>query len=325
MQRIRKLLLASDASIASTQYLADQIQRTASLRIWIHRNAFSLEMLKRSNEAREAVPAGREPGRVLIGYASGTPTHNRDFEMIRPALKQVLARYPQADLQLIGPLDPGDDWSELAERIRRQKLVPWRRLPGLLAGLDINLAPLLTDNPFAQSKSEIKYMEAALVGVPTIASPTDAFCYAIRPGENGFLANTTEEWASALSRLIEDGSLRRRVGEEARAAVMAEYHPARRAGELVHLLNEAGQMIRGSSFQLEGLAPEVIEQGAQQAAHNILAKGDWIPERYEKGPTAFQMGLFSLRTVGVLWTLQRVWIAFRRLVAPLFPFKKTGQ
>jgi hypothetical protein len=50
--------------------------------------------------------------------------------------------------------------------------------------LDINLAPLVMDNPFAQSKSEIKYMEAALVRAPTIASPTDAYRFAIRPGEN---------------------------------------------------------------------------------------------------------------------------------------------
>ena len=41
----------------------------------------------------------------------------------------------------------------------------WRELPWIIAQTDINLAPLEMDNPFCQAKSEIKFVEAALVGV----------------------------------------------------------------------------------------------------------------------------------------------------------------
>ena len=64
----------------------------------------------------------------------------------------------------------------------------WQGLPNIVAQIDINLAPLELDNPFCQAKSEIKFTEAALVGVPTVASPTQAFVYAMRDGEDGLLA-----------------------------------------------------------------------------------------------------------------------------------------
>ena len=63
------------------------------------------------------------------------------------------------------------------------------------------------------------YTEAALVGVPTVASPTQAYAYAVHNGENGLLAATADEWRQALTLLIEQPDLRKQVGEAARRAV----------------------------------------------------------------------------------------------------------
>ena len=47
-------------------------------------------------------------------------------------------------------------------------------LPALISEVDINLAPLV-DSIFNRAKSEIKWIEAALVKVPTVASKIGAF------------------------------------------------------------------------------------------------------------------------------------------------------
>ncbi len=112
----------------------------------------------------------------------------------------------------------------------------WQELSHLVAQVDINLAPLELENPFCQAKSEIKYSEAALVGVPTIASPTDAFAYAIESGVNGLLAADDEAWLAALTLLIENEEERRRIGETARQRVYAEYTPEVRSQTLVATL-----------------------------------------------------------------------------------------
>ena len=40
--------------------------------------------------------------KVVIGYASGSITHNADFELIAPALYQILDNYSNVYLKLIG-------------------------------------------------------------------------------------------------------------------------------------------------------------------------------------------------------------------------------
>ena len=52
------------------------------------------------------------------------------------------------------------------------------------------------------------------IGIPTNMSPV---------GVNGFLADTTEDWVSFLSALIEDGDLRKRLGEAASITVEERY------------------------------------------------------------------------------------------------------
>ena len=113
----------------------------------------------------------------------------------------------------------------------RDPLRPWRELPTWLAELDLNLAPLEANNPFSLSKSEIKWLEAALVSVPTIASRTPAFEAAIHPGENGWLAGSLEEWRAALGQAL-DPDLRSLCAERAYDDVWREYRPEVRAYQL---------------------------------------------------------------------------------------------
>jgi hypothetical protein len=181
-----------------------------------------------------ALPTALQP--VVIGYFSGTGSHNRDFTLVAPVLAELMGRYPHLWLHLSGHLEIGGSLLAYTDRIRRAPFVAWQELPSLVAQIDINLAPLELDNPFCQAKSEIKYTEAALVGVPTVASPTEAFVYAIHDGEDGWLAATADAWRQSLVRLIEQPALREQVGAAARRAVYAAYLPAPAAEALVATL-----------------------------------------------------------------------------------------
>lgn len=314
MQRIRQTLLVCDAVTASTAYLRDQA-RTLDKPAWIHRNAFSLEMLAAAGPVADPRP---DPERVVIGYASGTPTHDKDFALVKPALIDTLRRYPQAELRLIGPLNPGEDWQEFGGRVRRHGLVPWRELPALLAEFDINLAPLVSDNPFGQSKSEIKYMEAALLRRPTIASPTQAFQYAIRDGENGLLAEGREAWTAAFQSLIEQPELRLSIGQRAFDDVLERYHPYTRSAELARTLNAIRENLQGRSpLQVPAEAPlhETERTG-------ILHTNLWIDPALDDHPTHLQMAFYSLRHRGLATVSKQVWIFFRRMIAPVVPYRR---
>lgn len=317
MHRHRSTMDACQAVVVSTNYLAEKV-RSLGKPVWVHRNAFSMEMLSIAEAAYQQ--RKMVPDRVVIGYASGTPTHNRDFATVKPAIKQILQRYPQAQLRIVGALDPGTDWGALGARIRHDPLVPWRELPQILVQFDINLAPLVSDNPFSQCKSEIKYVEAALLRVPTVASSTSAFQFAIKPGENGYLATAYQDWVSALSMLIEDSQSRWSMGERAYAHVLGNYHPAKRTTELLSILDQIYQSQLGKPSSLISETNRRQDQ-LNKAAENM--RGFRISPEIERSPTLAQMAHYSLRYRGLRTLLMQVWIYFRRMLVPLFPYRRS--
>lgn len=308
MTRQRELIEQSQAVTASTAFLVGQASRTG-VPAFLHRNAFSLEMLAASDAALKVHPE-RDPQRVTIGYASGTLTHNRDFALVAPVLQDVLRRYPQVSLRLVGRLHLDGSWAPFAGRVQRAPFVPWRELPAQLAAFDINLAPLVLDNPFSQSKSEIKWVEAGLVRVPTVASATQSFIDAVVPGETGMLAAAPEDWEQALSALIESPELRAAIGLRAYADLQERYHPTARARELVTLLNAAAREARGEP--LWHSLPEVRAASPESF---------FLPAEIEIQPTLARRAAYSLRRRGLRTLAAQVWIFFRRLAAPVFPFK----
>lgn len=307
MLRQRATIDASDGVIASTDFLAEQLRRLGKP-AWVHRNGFSQEMLRNSLSALQV--SRPNTGQVVIGYASGTPTHDRDFALVRVALLEILKENENVSLHLVGPLDPGDGFERFGERVMRLPFVPWRNLPAILKQFDINLAPLVLDNPFSQSKSEIKYMEAALVQVSTVASPTDAFRYAINHGENGLLAETAEEWKACLDLLVADNTFRCQLGEAASERVLADYSPEKRSEQFLDILNDAceraGRKALFSAVSRRGAGTQLVD----------------IPVEWENAPNHLQRGWYSLRHRGVLVLMGEVWVFIRRLLAPIFPFRK---
>jgi glycosyltransferase involved in cell wall biosynthesis len=245
-RRYAQAIERADSVIVSTDFLAQEAQKFGKL-VKVHRNAFSLEMLDLSEQAlgQRASPSRRK---VVIGYASGTPTHDRDFQVAQPALRCVLEEHPEAELWIVGYLNAQFDWGSVKSRVRHIPFVPWQELPFIMVQFDINIAPLDLTSRFCRAKSEVKYIEAGLVAVPTIASRIGAFEYAICPGETGLLAETTEDWYRCLKTLVTNAGLRQEMGEQARQDVLSRYHPLVRGQELVRTLNEIGAMVRGQPF-----------------------------------------------------------------------------
>ena len=60
----------------------------------------------------------------------------------------------------------------------------------------------------------------------------------VRPDENGWLADTPEQWAAAISRLAEDPSLRQQMGAAGRRQVEDTYCLQAQASRLIGMLRE---------------------------------------------------------------------------------------
>src|SRR5687768_15660800 len=61
------------------------------------------------------------------------------------------------------------------------------------------------------------------LGVPTVCSPVGVNPRIIRNSENGFLAETDDQWESHLTRLLHSPELRQRLGMAGRATIEAGY------------------------------------------------------------------------------------------------------
>jgi glycosyltransferase involved in cell wall biosynthesis len=269
-----RALAASDAFLGSTPELAAAAEEMglAAFALLNGPSSLLLGVSERAMGSRCVFP-----GRVRVGYASGTDTHDGDLALVAPALAELLGRRPEVDLVLVGPVEVPARLQSFAHRIERRPFVGWSDLPECLAGLDVNLAPLDIGRAFNRAKSEVKFLEAAAVGVPTLASASPAFERASRGGEIGMLAEGHEEWLRGLERLVDDAGLREALGGAARRDVIARYGCDAQAAETAAFV--AAVLERGSGAARP--LPEVIELEAESGSEVALEPGDALLDAYQ--------------------------------------------
>ncbi|MDI6778181.1 MAG: glycosyltransferase [Patescibacteria group bacterium] len=206
----------------TTSYLA-KILEGYGKKVFVSKNKLSLKDLEIVENIFPKVEPSEKNKGLRIGYFAGTKGHDKNFATIENALVKILEKYPKAKLVLAGPLNISDKFDEYKNQIERLPFASRRDHFQNISDVDINIIPLEKSDPFCESKSELKFFEAGILGVPSVAVNNQTYREAIEDGESGFLAGSDDEWANKLERLIEDRELRKQVGKEAREKSLREY------------------------------------------------------------------------------------------------------
>lgn len=151
--------------------------------------------------------------RVTVGWAGGD-SHHTDWLHVAPILRRFLARNPGVDLHTIGAN------YQIAARIPRAQ----SRHTGWSVDLfdyyrsidfDIGIAPLAPIG-FNRSKSHIKALEYAALGIPIVASDQEPYRDFVIDGVTGYLVRRSHEWERRLRDLVNDEAMRTEMGRAAK-------------------------------------------------------------------------------------------------------------
>ncbi len=204
----------------STRGMAERVQAVLGLEAAIWPNVVDAETTQLAAQLEDRARSAREE--TVVAYMSGSRAHDRDFESVAPVLANMLARHPAVVLMLVGYVEVPAALAPYSERLRRIPFGNYHEYFAALARAELVVVPLLID-AFNACKSAIRFYEAALLGIPVVASRVGQFSEVIEPGVTGYLASNSDEWDEALTTLLADAALRHRVGEAAQAAVTARH------------------------------------------------------------------------------------------------------
>jgi glycosyltransferase involved in cell wall biosynthesis len=196
----RNIALA-DAVTVTTNHLAEVVSRFNS-NVHVLPNCVDEALLRHERPRNE---------RVTIGWAGGS-SHDNDFAFVRNELRTFLRRHTDVDVHMIGsdyrrelgrPDARHSGWSEnLVEYLTK-------------IDFDIGIAPLAY-HAFNKSKSDLKVLEYAALGIPVVATDFGPYSDSVQHGVTGFLVKRPHEWARYLRDLVNDEQMRTEMGDNAR-------------------------------------------------------------------------------------------------------------
>jgi glycosyltransferase involved in cell wall biosynthesis len=220
---------ACDRIIVSTPALKTLAEARSGKPSIVWRNAVDAETRQAADMALRARPAS-DDGLIRIGYASGSRAHEADFGEVESALLALLENDPRVLLHVAGHHTLSPALKAFGSRVTTSPYGDYAAYLGGMAAVDVNVVPLL-DDAFNDCKSAIRFLDAAMVEVPTIASRTGDFVNVVRHGSTGLLAGGGD-WLALLRQLTESPGQRRTMGKVARRFAENDMAAARIARDL---------------------------------------------------------------------------------------------
>ena len=196
--------------IAGNQYLADYARKSGARKVNVLPTAIDLNRYSQDWE-RSNEDAASMVKVVWIGQ-------HYTAKFLRPfaPLFEKIAAEGKARFSAIG-IDANKaelpmasvQWSEETEA-------------SAIAEHDIGIMPL-EDSPFERGKCGYKLIQYMACGLPVVASPVGVNRQIVEHGVNGYLAESLEDWETAIKTLSADPELRKMFGVAGRRKVERNY------------------------------------------------------------------------------------------------------
>lgn len=223
-RKIDRVMASAAMVTVGNAYLAQHARDAGAAHVEIVPTVVNL----RAYDAVSHPPAGQRP---RVGWIGTPQTWDALARPSHAVLLPVLERHDAVFRAVGAALDPreGD----------RLEIVPWSEATEVaqIRTMDIGIMPL-PDTPWTRGKCGYKLIQYMACGLPVVASPVGVNAEIVEHGVNGFLAQTDDEWRTAVSTLISDPDLRQRMGAAGRRKVEARYSLEAWAPRLVELLRE---------------------------------------------------------------------------------------
>jgi glycosyltransferase involved in cell wall biosynthesis len=156
---------------------------------------------------------------VRIGWQGGA-SHYEDWCVLTEVLPFIMNKYKNVTLVIMGQAFEGVLKRLPQERVERHGWIetPAHPYRSAILDIDISLIPLV-ENEFNQCKSNIKWVEAGALSVPSVTSHVSPYKEFAEEFNGIFVGNNTKSWTEAISLLIEDRVLRAKMAAGARETV----------------------------------------------------------------------------------------------------------
>jgi len=180
-------------------------------------------------EKYKVIERSVEPKTPIIGW-TGSFSTVQHLDTLRSALHRLAKQVPFR-LRVIGTPTYKLDGVDV-------EAMPWKAATEVkdLGDIDVGIMPL-PDDSWSKGKCGLKALQFMASGIPTVCSPVGVNKEIIHDGENGFIADSDEEWIEKLSRLLHSPDLRRQLGHAGRKTVETKYSANVQAPRVFDVLN----------------------------------------------------------------------------------------
>lgn len=235
-------LSLADAIICSTEPLKRYYQKRLKE---VFNKETPIYLLPNYNRKEDWPNKLAKKDKLTIGWA-GSTTHDADLELVAPAINKLMEEYPELHFEMVGGITT-ETAPKILSYFNSQCLdrvaitggtLAWEGYTELMAKKKwhIGIAPLV-NNEFTRGKSHIKWMEYAMLKIPTVASKVYPYEKNITE-ETGLLAIDGLEFYKHLKTLINNKDLREQIGNNAYNYVCSNLQWSQNIKNLNDIINE---------------------------------------------------------------------------------------
>lgn len=192
------------------QYLADYAKKF-NHRVVINPTTIDTENLHNPNlypiQSKDHITIGWTGSHSTLKYLHSIETVIQNLQVLHPDLNFLVIANQKPNLNLT-----------------RVEFVKWNKETEAqdLLRIDIGVMPL-PDDEWSKGKCGFKALQYMAMKIPCVVSPVGVNTEIVDHRENGYLAQTDEEWTAYLEALIKDVNLRKEAGEAGRKKVIQKY------------------------------------------------------------------------------------------------------